>query len=230
MSVDSKRKWILSLPLRLQQQAAAPATPAEASEIYTKASDKQVYSKDADGVEARLSNNVICTSLTRPASPVDGMQIYETDTFNTLIYYSAKGDWFPPWNTAWGSLREHVLTTNSSAYSATGTSDMVLTSVPVRNDRKYKATFTGMIKINTTGTWVIEFNAGGTNVGRFGFEASPNITLGDYKTGTCLWLPAATAAVTLRVGHSEIAGTSTLTYEGSGGYPRMFWLEDIGPR
>jgi hypothetical protein len=78
MAVDSKRKKIENLPIRLKE-VAAPATPAAKT-------DGHFYSKDDSGLESWLSQYVVCTSTTRPASPVNGLCIYETDTKRDLFY------------------------------------------------------------------------------------------------------------------------------------------------
>lgn len=65
----------------------------------------QVYPANSNA-----TNYQICTSSTRPSSPFPGMQIYETDTKNTLFYDATLG-WTPPWNSAWGVVGYTALTT-----------------------------------------------------------------------------------------------------------------------
>jgi hypothetical protein len=52
---------------------------------------------------------IVCTAGTRPASPIEGMTIYETDTDKLLIYTTATTLWQQPWNMPWG-----LVLTNSS--------------------------------------------------------------------------------------------------------------------
>jgi hypothetical protein len=58
---------------------------------------------------------VVCTSTTRPASPPEGMVIYETDTDKMLTYVSATTGWVPPWSNPWG-----VVTATSGGTSGYG--------------------------------------------------------------------------------------------------------------
>jgi hypothetical protein len=51
-----------------------------------------------------IANYTICTSSTRPASPVEGALIYETDTDKFLQYTTATTGWTPPWNMPWGQV------------------------------------------------------------------------------------------------------------------------------
>lgn len=58
--------------------------------------------------------NIVCTSGSRPSSPVDGMEIYETDTKLKRRYFTAQGAWviWPP------QVVEAVETTSVSTTSA----------------------------------------------------------------------------------------------------------------
>ena len=58
---------------------------------------------------------IVCTSSTRPASPPEGMTIYETDTDKMLTYVSSGTGWVPPWNKPWG-----VVTATSGGTSGYG--------------------------------------------------------------------------------------------------------------
>lgn len=60
------------LGLRYPAVTDAPNVPLDVQEL-------------AEDVEAKLGL-IICTSATRPASPYQGMQIYETDTTETLFW------------------------------------------------------------------------------------------------------------------------------------------------
>ena len=41
-----------------------------------------------------IGNRIICTSTTRPVTPFEGQEIYETDTGKLLVYYASA--WSPP--------------------------------------------------------------------------------------------------------------------------------------
>ncbi len=56
---------------------------------------------------------IVCTSGTRPTSPYEGMQIYETDTDLMYVYNGA--NWIVPY--ALGRVASNTLTSNSSAFT-----------------------------------------------------------------------------------------------------------------
>lgn len=176
------------------------------------------------------TTTTVCTSTTRPVAPIDGQQIYETDTLKTLYYYTSKSGWFPSWGTAWGVIAVMPVKTNSSAnYSATGTTDMVLTSIPVRNDRNYRAHLQSESTISATATWSVELNANNVNVGRFQLLQAAYI-YGWHIGTSVLYKPTATGAQTFRVYVVETSGTATINFPANVNVPRQFWIEDIGPR
>lgn len=178
-----------------------------------------------------LDKYQICTSLTRPSAPFNGMQIFETDTLKTLFWYASKSAWLPPWNTAWGVIHDpFISTSNSAAYSVTGNSDMVMTNVSARNDRDYVIKLHANHTQSGAGIWVIAPSVDGVTVGRF-YTPQEGYALGDMRYGEVLWRPATTSSTfTLRVTHEEVTGAVTYTYNGSATGPRQFWVEDIGPR
>ena len=94
---------------------------------------------------------IVCTSGTRPSSPVEGMTIYETDTDSLKIYTTATTTWVAPWNLPWG-----YMTSNSSSTAQTGISsvtDMNGTSVTwtAISTRRYKVTMSGAVYGTTAG-------------------------------------------------------------------------------
>ncbi len=54
--------------------------------------DIAVLNQNADKIDA-ASGATICTSTTRPASPWNGQVIFETDSFNALVYRSSTSTW-----------------------------------------------------------------------------------------------------------------------------------------
>lgn len=61
---------------------------------------------------SRVMQPGVCTSSTRPASPFEGMYIYETDTDKTLFWNGSA--WYPNWNTSWGIVAQVVNSTSTS--------------------------------------------------------------------------------------------------------------------
>lgn len=94
------------------------------------------------------SNRFICTSSTRPSSPLDGWEIYETDTKNTLVYDSTLG-WIAPWNTAWGRVAFASISSDQTPITtvtdATGYS-ITFTAVA---GRRYKLSSYGLFSTTT---------------------------------------------------------------------------------
>ena len=54
--------------------------------------DIAVLNANSDKIDA-ASGATICTSTTRPASPWNGQVIFETDTFNALVYRTSTSSW-----------------------------------------------------------------------------------------------------------------------------------------
>jgi hypothetical protein len=218
-------------PLHLTEVATPGTPPSGEYSTYAKTGDSLLYGKNDAGLESRLSNFVVCTSATRPASPVDGMEIYETDTFKTLYYSAAKTGWFPPWNTAWGNLARVTLTGSTAAVGVTTTfTDMNLTNVPVRADRDYRIHIDTSVVISGAGPqWTLDMLVASAVAGRHDvfYAAQP---WGERCHNGVLYQPAATGNVTIGVQAAELAGTATFQLAAAVGLPRQHWIEDIGPR
>ena len=94
---------------------------------------------------------IVCTSGTRPSSPVEGMTVYETDTDKLLIYTTATTTWVPPYNLPWG-----YMTSASSATAQTGISSVTdITGTTVTwtalATRRYKVVMSGAVYGTTPG-------------------------------------------------------------------------------
>ncbi len=226
MSVESKRKWSFNIPLRLKEVTAPATPPSGFVEVYPKTDG--LYNKDDTGLESRLSNFVVCTSTTRPTSPPDGMQIYETDTGKTCIYNATKAGWFPPWNTEWGIIDIFESYSATAAYAASTVTDMALT-VNVRADRTYEVGFNSACVLVSTATWVVELQDGGSIIGRLGQVNVYNVW-GEQQMGSMIYRPSTTKSASLAMKASEVSGTSTFKLNAALGLPRQFWIKDVGPR
>ncbi len=172
---------------------------------------------------------IVCTSTTRPSTPTVGQYIYETDT--NLEYVWTGTTWQRmPWNAAWGKIASTSLTTDSSTYTITGNSAFLLSGVPARNDRSYRVHLASSIIMSAAGVWAYELLVAGTVTAQLGMVPVPDTFWGNKVIGHCLWEPATTGAVDLRVQHTELTGTATMTFKATAANPRQFWVEDIGPR
>lgn len=170
----------------------------------------------------------VVTSTTRPSSPYDGQHIYESDTFKDLIWNATKAGWFPPWNTMWGILSKQELTANSPSYHSSSNTDMVLSSVTLRNDRHYElcANFTAVL--GALGAfWTFEFTVDGTQVGRIGQCSEDG--LGEPSMGSTIYSPVTTGSKTIRVYAREVSGAEAVLLAASATVKRSLWVKDIGP-
>ena len=171
---------------------------------------------------------IVCTSSTRPSSPVEGMAIYETDTDKLLTYTTATTTWVAPYNLPWG-----YMTSASSASAQTGISsvtDITGTSVTwtALATRRYKVTMSGAVYGDTAGDSIgVQIVDGAATLQR-------------------LWSAAITDANLVMYWHLEmivtsISGSQTwkarlLRNSGSGvmatyttGVTNLAYIEDIGP-
>jgi hypothetical protein len=79
---------------------------------------------------------IVCTSATRPASPLEGQQIYETDTDRMLTYTTATTTWRQPWNMPWGYITKS--TSNSTTTGITTEVDVLTVTWTAVANRRYK--------------------------------------------------------------------------------------------
>ena len=87
--------------------AATPLTGGEQLEILQAGGIFSTTTEDIARlavISPAITHYTICTSTTRPAFPVEGDCIYETDTGNTLYFQDPIIGWTPPWNTSWGYI------------------------------------------------------------------------------------------------------------------------------
>lgn len=60
---------------------------------------------------------IICTSSTRPSTPIQGLSIYETDTEKLLVRNALR--WNPAWNMPWGLVSPVISNASGSSFSTT---------------------------------------------------------------------------------------------------------------
>lgn len=186
---------------------------------------------------------VVCTSTTRPASPPEGMVIYETDTDRLLVYTSSATGWVPPWNKPWGVVPAtsggtggygyHRNTSNQSI-TATSSPGTDLTGATVTftayANRLYR--ITGMADM-TNGA---SLSIGSLNVVIDGSAAGANTiaTLAAVAGGVQDRMAVVNQITTLSAGSHTIklaawTSSGTLTIGGSASAPTIFCVEDAGP-
>ena len=139
---------------------------------------------------------IVCTSGTRPSSPVEGMTIYETDT-----------DWYVSWNgSAWIMLGMTVTGTYTPTLSATsspnlGTGGTIEGRWTLKNGKW--CTYRGSIQWGTSGT-----AGSGQYLVSLPFTSSASITNGVSNIGIIM-LRDASGGPALRTGAAYVSASST---------------------
>lgn len=98
--------------------------------------------------EPSQATRFICTSSTRPSSPVAGWEIYETDTKNTLVYDATLG-WIAPWNTAWGRIAYASVSSDQTPITTVTDATGFSATFTALADRRYRLTSYGLFSTNT---------------------------------------------------------------------------------
>lgn len=170
--------------------------------------------------------NIVCTSGTRPASPNEGMTIYETDTDRQLIYTTATTGWRQPWNMPWGYITyASSIATTSGITTDADVLTVTFTAVP---QRRYKMTYSALALLNTSSASVFGKITDNTPT-----PIATDMHFGDPNTlvsvfVTAMFNPSVAGSVTFRGRISCNAGT--LTLQGlAGSQIHQFLVEDIGP-
>jgi hypothetical protein len=173
---------------------------------------------------------IVCTSATRPASPPQGMTIYETDTNKLLAYTTATTGWVPPWNLPWGVQYATTVASSTSLSTNSETDIAGLTAITwtaVAN-RRYRTTVTVPVYQQTTATSVTtalkitdtsnvvkgQANWGSLPIGDFNFTAVA------YETGLASGSVTRKARMITTAGTGNVAGASV---------PLIAIVEDLGP-
>jgi len=115
---------------------------------------------------------------------------------------------------------------SAGPYSADGTTDMVLTNMPVIAGRTYAFHLHTYASLSGAATWHLTLAVNGTHVGRLGTVTS---TASLPVDGTVYWTAAATQATDdFAVFVDEVSGTETLSLNGAASVPRTFTMLDVG--
>jgi len=159
-------------------------------------------------------------------SPIEGQYAHLNDT-NYLTHYNGTV-WVPTTNNIVG---RHILTGDSSVFSATGVTDWSISNVVVFSTRIYRVTLKSDYLLTFTSgaaIWDINFHVDGSLTDKFHvIDRGVN-----DRTALCssiLWQPTS-GTKTCTVSLVEVSGVSTVTFQASGTNQRSFWVEDIGPR
>ncbi len=153
----------------------------------------------------------VCTSTTRPASPFDGMMIYETDTNLVRIWNGSAWKTLSYSDPTNGTVLQIVSTTKTDTYSLTSTTDTDVTgltaSITPTSTSSKVFVMVSLIAMQGTGTAMAKLVRGSTDI-CIGDAASNRIraSAASYKTGINTNLsfqfldsPATTSSTTYKI-------------------------------
>lgn len=171
---------------------------------------------------------IVCTSGTRPASPIEGMTIYETDTDKLLIYTTATTLWNPPWNLPWGYISESK---NTSTVTTNSGNLTTVTFTAVQNSRYRVTGQTYGVASTVAGdvAFVTLQDNAGVNFTQQLIECS---TAASGKNGSTIVgtiTASASGSVTYRFVGGRAAGSGNTSFAAGATNPILLMVEDMGP-
>lgn len=178
-------------------------------------------------LEPNMVGVFLCTSSTRPSSPVVGMTIYESDTGRTLSYTSAAVGWSLPWGMPWGFIGESEKNADQLGIGTTVTdvTDLSVTFTSPGNRRYRIHAHVAYDQSTAAGRSTIHL-ANGANVDLA--QSRNNLALGDRITIDPYFIDApGSGSVTYKV-RASAAPASTVDIVTLTGGLRIS-VEDIGP-
>ena len=173
---------------------------------------------------------VICTSSTRPSSPIVGQTIYETDTGMFMVYYGATTLWQPPWGQPWGYVAETTTPPTTvqtiSVFTSTKITGTDTASCTLRSDRRYRLTAFAHYAHNTTSsyTYLRAYTSTGVGLGPAWTQVM------DVSTRQIvMWVTSFSGTSftgTLQLNAQQLAGSLDVNLAS---YGARLLVEDIGP-
>lgn len=133
--------------------------------------------------------------------------------------------------TARGIIAKQTLTSNSSGYTTSSTTDFALSNVDVDSTRCYRINLHSPFGLSANSArWSVKVQENASDLALLGeFTADGAGGIFDVFDGSIIWEPD-TGTQDLTVVATEASGAATLTLTASASAPRTFWVEDIGPR
>lgn len=159
-----------------------------------------------------LSKPGVCTSSTRPATPYEGQQIYETDTDKVLVYNGTAWKQVPTAATAGAVLQVvygSTTTQNSTSTSAYTDTTLTATITPSATSSKILVMVSqnGLLKQNNTSI-TLQLLRGATSISVFALEASLTSTTANNVTQASISYldsPSTTSATIYKTQQSSAA-------------------------
>lgn len=232
---DWRLRVVTGTPAGSPADPATPNTALVLARVAVAAGATSITNANITDLRPRAgaiaSVDVVCTSTTRPTTGLfQGMRIYETDTFATLVWTTATTGWRPPWNMPWGRVASTKITAVAGGYTGTVV-DVTGLSVSVNfvAGRRYRIQIQSEVSSSVV-----------ADVGVMQLTDSSNTQLGRavqyYSHGGAHTLhvlheetAASSATVTRKARYSRALGSGTHQIEASATSPSWLIVEDIGP-
>lgn len=118
---DWRLRVVTGTPAASPADPSTPNTALVLARVTVAAGATSITNANITDLRARAgapsSVDIVCTSATRPSSPFQGMRIYETDTYSTLVYTTVTTGWRPLWNMPWGRVAGTQLLTSQGPFT-----------------------------------------------------------------------------------------------------------------
>lgn len=172
---------------------------------------------------------IVCTSGTRPAAPVEGMTIYQTDDDKLLTYDGTV--WNLPKNVVGGTLGYAEITASPATFTTEVAVAGLSVNVTVAANRRIKITFMARVSNNTAGAGVWAHIKEGADYRGSGSMVPGGTNQPSILTFSRVLVAPAAGAHTYSISvQTANGGTGTLTAGTDTAFtiPAFILVEDIG--
>ena len=171
---------------------------------------------------------IICTSATRPISPIRGLRIFETDTGKTLVYYGATTLWQPDWNQPWGNLVYTTATSNQGSITTVVDLTSLSATWTAFTNRSYRITgyalMTSTVAADEAGLYITDSSNAVVQTGL------ATLSTASQRQTLHIAVPVSPTAgsVTYKLRALRNSGTGTLSTLASSTAPNFISVDDVG--
>ena len=166
----------------------------------------------------------VCTSSTRPASPFEGQQIYETDTDKVLVWNGTA--WYANWNLPWGLVARSTLGTSVSTSTTRADVGISVTFTAVAN-RYYKYTYFAYAADATAASTLNVFVTDAANTVKY--VANIYVINTKYNLVNVVYTTTEAAGSTTRKIRAEMSNNAGSIFADPSIALMQLLVEDIGP-
>ena len=171
---------------------------------------------------------IVCTSGTRPASPVDGMTIYETDTDRQLTYDGT--NWLNPDNVAGGTLGYAQVIADQTGITTETDLTGLTVAVTVGAGRRIRVTASVLVYGSVVSDeFIVNIKEGATVLQRAGYDSLTGAgTSRPTSVERSVVLTPSAGSHTYKLSLLRNQGTGSLTSSAGTTFPAFILVEDIG--